>query len=110
MTLDWLPELSIGDVTVHVDYVFVENTNDQQPNLEAYKLAIPEYFKDRKDLNMRISWANEDDTLEVGAWAKNLTDERYVESLGGLSAATLGTPFGRVNRGREIGIDLKYNF
>ncbi|MGB0893770.1 MAG: TonB-dependent receptor [Parashewanella sp.] len=110
LLLDWMPDFGIGNTNVHLDYVFRENINDEEVGLEDYKKRVAGYFKDTQDLNARISWTNEADSLEVGLWVKNLMDNRVVEGLGGLAADALGTPFGRVNRGREIGIDLKFNF
>jgi len=107
---NWSPKIDWGVFNVHLDYVFVENTNDQQPDLEPFKLALPRYFADRKDLGMRISLSNHNATWELGLWGKNLLDERYVESVGGRTASVLGTPFGRINRGREVGVDFKYSF
>jgi outer membrane receptor protein involved in Fe transport len=109
-TLDWMPDLGLGNTNLHLDYVFVENVNDEEVGIEDYKLAVSEFFKDTKSLNTRISWTSEDDTLEFGLWGKNLLDERYVLSLGGLTAEVIGTPHGRINRGLEAGIDVKYSF
>ena len=110
LTLDWAPDFDFGIVNLHLDYVFVENTNDQEPDIEDYKLAVADYFNDRKDFNGRLSYTTNDEVIEVGLWFKNLFDERYVESISGRTAATLGTPFARINRGREFGIDLKVSF
>jgi len=110
MTLDWLPDFSVGTTNFHLDYVFVENTHATEVGLEEYKKAIPEYFTNIKSLNSRLSWANTDDNLEVGLWGKNLLDERYMLSVGGLTADVLGTPFGRINRGLEVGVDVRYSF
>jgi len=109
-TLDWMPDFGTGTTNVHIDYVFVENINRDQPGLEDYKLAITEYFVDTEDLNARISWTNDSDKLEIGLWGKNLLDNRYILAIGGLTADVLGTPHGRINRGLEAGIDLKYSF
>jgi outer membrane receptor protein involved in Fe transport len=109
-TIDWMPDFGVGTTNLHIDYVFVENINDEEVGIEDYKLAVPEYFTDIKDLNARLSWASEDDTIEVGLWGKNLFDERYMLSIGGLTANVIGTPHGRINRGMEAGIDVKYSF
>ena len=109
-TLDWMPDFGSGTTNVHLDYVFVENTNDSIAGLEDYRKAIDEYFLDTENLNARISWSNNDDDFEIGVWGKNLFDKRYMESIGGLTANVLGTPHGRINRGFEAGIDVKYNF
>lgn len=110
LILDWSPDSDLGIVNVHMDYVFVDNTRADEVGIEAFKLAVPEYFWDRKSLDTRVSWSNFEETIEVGLWGRNITDERYVESLGGLTAGTLGTPFARINRGREVGIDIKVEF
>ncbi|WP_440875784.1 TonB-dependent receptor [Thalassotalea sp. PLHSN55] len=110
LTIDWMPDFGIGTTNLHLDYVFTENTNAQIVGLEEYKKAIPEYFLDTKNLNARISWANDNDSIEVGVWGKNLLDEQHVVSIGGLTASILGTPFGRITRGLEAGIDFKYSF
>jgi len=107
---NWTQDTDWGRFNFHVDYVFVENTRDQEPNLEPFKLALPEYFTDRKDLGLRLSWISPKQYVQIGLWGRNLLDERYVESVGGRTAAVLGTPFARINRGREVGVDLKVNF
>lgn len=110
LTLDWAPDTDFGMVNFHLDYVFRENTRADEPGLEDYKKAVKAYFRDTSLLNARLSWANDSDTIEVGLWGKNLFDERYVLSIGGLTADVLGTPVGRINRGIETGIDFKYSF
>lgn len=108
--LDWMPDFGVGTTNLHIDYVFEENINAQQVGLEEYKKPIDAYFKDIEDLNARLSWANDDDTLEFGLWGKNLLDNRYMFSLGGYAADVLNVPHGRINRGLEAGIDVKYSF
>ncbi|NMP30852.1 TonB-dependent receptor [Thalassotalea sp. M1531] len=110
LTLDWAPDFDFGVVNFHIDYVYLENTRDNEPGLEEYKKQVKAYFRDTSLLNARLSWANNDESIEVGLWGKNLFDERYVEGIGGLTADVLGTPVGRINRGLETGIDFKYTF
>ena len=105
--IDWMPDFGVGTTNLHIDFVFEENINDQQVGLEEYKKPIDAYFKDIEDLNARLSWANNDDTLEFGLWGKNLLDNRYIFSLGGYAADVLNVPHGRINRGLEVGIDIK---
>ncbi|MCV2884085.1 TonB-dependent receptor [Aestuariibacter sp. AA17] len=109
-TLDWMPDTRLGLMTVHLDYEFVENIQDQAPDIEAFKLAVPAYFDDRQLLNGRIALSDDTETWHIALWIKNALDERYVESLGGRTAQTLGTPFAKINRGRELGVDVKYTF
>lgn len=110
LTLDWAPNFDLGVVNVHMDYVFVENTNAQRIDIQPFELAIPAYLKDRKELNARFSVATHDETMELALWARNIFDERYVESIGNISTATIGTPFAKINRGREVGVEFKYSF
>ncbi|WP_340681091.1 TonB-dependent receptor [Paraglaciecola sp.] len=108
--LDWSHDFDFGLIGLHADYVYVENTNDQSAGLTDFQLAVKEYFKNKNDINLRFSWTSSSESLEAGLWVRNLTDERYIDGIGGLTANILGTPFGRINRGRELGLDLKYNF
>ncbi|WP_462160156.1 TonB-dependent receptor [Pseudoalteromonas sp. GB56] len=110
LTLDWMPDFGIGATNLHLDYAFVENNNDNQAGLEDFRAGIAEYYKDVKDLNARLSWANNADSLEIGVWGKNLLDERRVVGFTTLTADVLGTPGVRINRGLEMGIDVKYSF
>jgi len=109
-TIDWMPDFGVGTTNLHIDYVFLENTRRNDPGLEEYKKAFDAYFLDTENLNARLSWTNDDDNIEIGLWGKNLLDNRYLLSLGGLAADELGTPHGRINRGLEAGIDFKYSF
>ena len=106
--VDWIPDFGIGNTNLHIDYVFTENINHLQVGLEDYKKPIKAYFIDTKDLNARFSWTS--DKLEIGLWGKNLLNKRYMFSIGGFAADVLGVPHGRINRGLEAGIDVKYSF
>lgn len=110
LILDWILDIGLGNTNLHIDYVFTENLNHKQPGLEEYKKPIDAYFIDYQDLNARFSWTSKDDSLEVGLWAKNLLDKRYMFGLGGYAAEELGVPHGRINRGKEFGIDVKFAF
>ena len=104
-SFDWMPDF--GTTNFHVDYQFVENDN---ANLEDYKKAVDAYFYDKKDLNARLSWENDSDTIEIGIWGKNLLDKRYVKTVGGYTATVFDTPSADINRGIEMGMDFQYNF
>ncbi len=110
ITFDWMPDFSVGTTNFHLDYVFVENTNAEQAGLEDYKKSVSAYFRDLKNLNARLSWSTDDDSIEIGLWGRNLMDQRHVLSIGGLTADVLGTPKGSINRGLEAGVDFKYSF
>lgn len=110
LTFDWMPDFGVGTTNLHVDYVYIDNINDEEPGIEDYKLAVPEYFLDTKSLNARLSWATDSDNLKIGLWGKNLLDEKHVVGFGDLTADILGTPLVRINRGIEVGVDVKYSF
>ena len=59
---------------------------------------------------MRLNWHSADDRYEVGIYANNVFDERYVNGINNLTAATLGTPFVAVTEPRFWGLDLKARF
>ncbi|GAA5130086.1 TonB-dependent receptor [Thalassotalea piscium] len=109
-SLDWMPDFGVGTTNFHLDYVFLKNTNGDRVGIEDYKKAVDAYFEDTELLNARLSWASSNDKLELGLWGKNLLDNRYVNSIGGLTADILGTPHGYINRGLEVGVDVKYSF
>lgn len=54
--------------------------------------------------NSRVAWANQNDTLEVAAWIKNLTDESYVVN----SYPLYGSWVEVVTRPRTYGISISY--
>lgn len=110
LVADWLPEVDSGSVIVHVDYVFRENARALEIGNDDWVNSIPHYFDDTKLLNARISWINDDETLEIGLWGKNLLDNRYSGTLGGRTKDILGTGYTSVNKGLESGIDIKYSF
>ncbi|MEM7610626.1 MAG: TonB-dependent receptor [Pseudomonadota bacterium] len=60
--------------------------------------------------DMRLNWHSADDRYEVGIYANNVFDERYVNGINNLTAATLGTPFVSVTEPRFWGLDLKARF
>lgn len=110
LAADWVFDVPVGYVTAHVDYAFAENTNDQLPDILPFERDVPTYLDDRKNLNVRLALMNEEETMEVSLWARNLTDERYVEHIRKITNDTLGTPYARINRGREVGVEFKYSF
>lgn len=110
LTFDYAPEIDTGSLNLHMDYVYRENTNAEQVGLESYKLAVKDYFTNYKNLSGRLSWTDDNERYEIGLWAHNITDNRYVNSVGGLAADALGTPYARITRGREVGLDFKINF
>ena len=110
LMMDWEPQISSGYAVVHVDYVFRENARGLEIGNDDWVNDIPHYFDDTELLNARISWLNDDETIEIGLWGKNLLDNRYTGFPGGRTKDILGTGFTSVNKGLEAGIDIKYSF
>ncbi len=107
---DWLPDFEIGTTILHIDYVFRENTNSLLFQEDEWVNDIPHYFDDTELLNMRFSWINDADNLEIGIWGKNLLDNQSIGFPGGRTKEILGTGFTSVNRGLEAGIDIRFTF
>ena len=108
LKLDWTPEIPYGYLLLHANYVYEE---DEGPNArDAIFTTGRWYFQDRKLLNSRIAWSNDEETIEVALWGKNLLDEEYAENPGGFVASDLGAYRTNVQDPRTYGVDLRYNF
>lgn len=60
-------------------------------------------------LNLRAAWTSTDGRLEVAAWGKNVTDERYF-SNGQDVTGPLGVAFNGVGAPSEYGLEVAYRF
>ncbi|MCP4272247.1 MAG: TonB-dependent receptor [Gammaproteobacteria bacterium] len=108
--VEWLPIFDFGATVFHLDYVYRENANGLLIGEDDWVNAIPHYFDDTRLLNMRVSWINDEDNLEIGIWGNNLLDNQSVGSPGGRTKEILGTGFTSVNRGLEAGVDIRFSF
>lgn len=109
LRLDWTPEIPVGYLLVHVDYVFEESEDPSDTNDPIYTTG-PWYFQDRELLNARIAWTNEAENFEVAIWGRNLQDNEIAGNPGGLTAANLGTYRTSIEDPLTYGIDLRYSF
>ena len=110
LRFDWTPEISVGYLLVHADYVYRE---DPGPDSETAIFETGKwYFQDIKRLNARISWQNEDETIEVALWGDNLLDEETASNPGGFVAGddALGAAITTIDDPRTYGIDVRYSF
>ncbi|MFK8050230.1 MAG: TonB-dependent receptor [Halioglobus sp.] len=109
LRFDWTPEIAVGSVLVHMDYVFRESPG---PLLnQAIFLTGPWYFQDQKLLSARVSWQNDDENIEVALWGRNLLDNEYAENPGGFVADTLGAAHTKfLEDPITYGVDLRYSF
>jgi len=110
LRLEWLPIFDFGTTVFHLDYVYRENANALLIGEDDWVNAIPHYFDDTKLLNMRISWINVADDLEIAIWGNNLLDNQSVGAPGGRTKEILGTGYTSVNRGLEAGVDIRFSF
>lgn len=112
LTLDWTPEIAMGEMLFHVDYVFQEQDLDEDPNHRDEFNSIDNYNQDMKFLNARLAWFSDDGHYEVAVWGQNLLDNQYTTIPGGLASAddALGAAFVTINEPLTYGADFKYSF
>jgi iron complex outermembrane receptor protein len=110
VTLDWINEIESGEILLHMDYQFKENTATDGTGFDQDFLAVPGVGEDQKTLNARLAWTNSAESLTVGLWGKNLTDQERVRGTGTITKSELGTGFVSVEPPRTYGIDVKYSF
>lgn len=111
VTADWTPAVPKGQLLVHFDYIYRENSrstsdSDYYPDLDD----LPGYFDDEKYLNGRIAWNNDSGQWEFGVWGKNLTDEEYIVDMSNTTRSQFGTPVAVINEPRSYGIEFAYSF
>jgi iron complex outermembrane receptor protein len=110
-TLDWTPAVPRGELLVHVDFVYLENTRSRSdPDYFPEFDQIPNYFDDEKYLNARVAWTSDDGQWEAALWGTNLLDNEYVTDVNNITRSVFGTPYLRVNEPRMYGVDLVYTF
>ena len=109
LRLDWTPEIPVGYLLVHIDYVFVEAEDPSDTNSPIYTTG-EWYFQDREVLSARIAWTNSEENIEVAIWGKNLQDNEIADNPGGLAAANLGVYRTSIEDPITYGIDLRYSF
>lgn len=74
-------------------------------NLGAFSLG---QANNRTDL--RMQWESEDGRFALGAYANNVFNNRYVNGVNNITAATFGTPFASISQPRYYGIDFKVKY
>lgn len=111
LTLDWAPEIAVGSLDVHVDYIFEEQdfNPDSADYLPVYE-SLENFGADKKTLNARIAWTSDDEHYMLALWGKNLLDNQYTGIPGGLAASDLGAAHTTVSAPLTWGIDARFNF
>ncbi len=111
LTLDWAPEIAVGSLDVHVDYIFEEQDFGPESGdyLPVYE-SLENFGDDKKTLNARIAWTSDDEKYMLALWGKNLLDNQYTGIPGGLAASDLGAAHTSVSAPLTWGIDARVNF
>lgn len=112
LTLDWTPDIPVGEMLFHIDYVFQEQNLDDDPNYRPEYDSIENFNDDIELVNARLAWFSEDGQYEVAVWGLNLLDNQYTGLPGGLASSpdTLGATFVTVTPPLTYGADFKYSF
>ncbi len=107
LRLDWTPEIPVGFLLVHMDYVFEDA--DDATDAAVYTTG-PWYFQDREILSARIAWTNDAEDFEVALWGRNLQDNEIASNPGGYVASTLGAYRTSIEDPLTYGVDFRYSF
>ncbi len=109
LRLDWTPEIPVGFLLVHLDYVFIASEDPSDTNSPIYTTG-EWYFQDKEILSARIAWTNEAENFEVAIWGKNLQDNEIAQNPGGFAAANLGVYKTSIEDPLTYGVDMRYSF
>ena len=60
--------------------------------------------------DLRARWTAPGEKLEIGLFANNVFDNRYVDGVNNITAETFGTPFASLSSPRFWGGDIRVNF
>jgi iron complex outermembrane receptor protein len=60
--------------------------------------------------DLRARWTSPGERLELGLFANNVFNNRYVDGINNITSETLGTPFAAVTAPRFWGGDIRVNF
>ncbi|WP_086931760.1 TonB-dependent receptor [Agarilytica rhodophyticola] len=108
---DWTPDIPLGSLVVHGDYIYAENNPELRPNhLDIFDNIIEGYRNKRKRLNLRMTWQSENEHWELATWGRNVLDNKHIAEVQSISFATFGTVFVRVDEPATYGIDIRYTF
>jgi|TARA_B110000902_G_scaffold266481_1_gene354379 iron complex outermembrane receptor protein len=63
VTLDWVRQLNSGELLLHMDYQFQEDTETDQVDFNPIFLGVAGVGDDRTSFNARLAWTNSDEVL-----------------------------------------------
>lgn len=72
---------------------------------EAFRLGAAQHRTD-----LRARWIAPGERVELGLFANNVFDNRYVDGVNNITADTFGTPFASITSPRFWGGDIRVNF
>ncbi|WP_226665210.1 TonB-dependent receptor [Microbulbifer aggregans] len=110
LTFDWAPAVAVGDLNLHLDYIYAENTDELEPGYLASFSDVKGVGKDDKRLNGRMVWMSEQGQYEVALWGRNLLDNERTAIPSGRTLAVFGTPYTSISEPRTYGAEVRYNF
>ncbi len=110
MTLDWRPQFATGELLVRGEYIFRENTRSpEDPNYNPAFESVEGYTDDTTLVNARVAWTNSEASWEIALWGRNLLDEKSLNGISQITAASFGTPYARIADPRTYGIEALFN-
>jgi outer membrane receptor protein involved in Fe transport len=111
LKMDWTPAIPRGELLVHVDYIYRDNTRDTSDAdyFPEYDF-LPNYLDDEEYLNARVAWFSEGGHWEIALWGNNLLDTELITEVNNISRSAFGTPYVRINDPRMYGMDFVYTF
>ncbi|WOX04313.1 TonB-dependent receptor [Microbulbifer pacificus] len=110
VTFDWAPAVSVGDLNLHLDYIFAENSDQLEPGFVASFSDIEGVGADDKRLNGRMVWMSGGGQYELALWGRNLLDNERTGIPSGRTMSVFGTPYTSVSEPRTYGAEVRYNF
>lgn len=111
LRLDWSLEVPGGELLVHADYVYEENTIDENaPNFFEELRDLPRYFDDSEMLNARLAWISGDGHYEIALWGKNLLDKELIQGVRTITRSSFGTTFVGIEDPLTWGLEGRYTW
>ena len=111
LKLDWSREIGSGEVLLHADYVFEENTvNENDPNFYEELRGLPHYLDDSEMLNARLAWISGDGHYEIALWGRNLLDKELIGGVRTITRSTFGTTFVGIEDPLTWGVEGRYTW
>lgn len=117
LTLDWPFDFGrFGTIAPRYDLNWTDDIyfdpNEGRGYLNQFEMPNPAFTTGQQAYtiqNLRLSWRNEDATLEVAGWVRNLTDTRY-KTFAFDATIFAAVVINYVAEPRTAGVDLTFSF